>query len=68
MGLTIMTLPSIEKRFGLSGKEMGIIAASNDASALLLVVFISFYGDYANKIRWIGGGGVIVGGSVVIPA
>ena len=61
LGLTYLTLPSLEKRFSLSGKEMGIIVASSDISALLVLVFISFYGDYGNKIRWIGGGGLIVG-------
>ena len=66
MGLPTLTLPSIEKRFSLSAKEMGIIAASNDVSALILVVFISFYGDYGNKIRWIGVGGLIVGMSVIV--
>ena len=35
--------------------------ASNDVTALFFVTFISYYGDYWNKIRWIGGGGVIFG-------
>lgn len=61
LGLTSFVLPSIERRFSLSSKELGIIASANDISALLLVVFISFYGDYGNKIKWIGGGAVFVG-------
>jgi hypothetical protein len=60
MGLSSLTLPSIEKRFSLTSKELGVILASNDVIALVVVLFISFYGDYANKIRWIGGGGVIL--------
>lgn len=61
MGLSNLTLPSIEKRFSLTSTDLGVIMASNDVMALVLVLFISFYGDYGNKIRWIGGGGVILG-------
>ena len=61
IGLTGLTLPSIEKRFSFTSKELGVIMASNDVAALFVVIFISYYGDYWNKIRWIGGGGVIFG-------
>ena len=61
MGLTGFVLPSIERRFRFTSKELGIIAASNDITAVLLVVFISFYGDYGNKIKWIGGGAILFG-------
>jgi hypothetical protein len=60
-GLPILILPSIEKRFSLSGKDLGIISAANDVAALVLVVFISFYGDYGNKIKWVGGGAGVSG-------
>jgi hypothetical protein len=60
MGLTTLTMPSIEKRFSLTSKQLGVIMASNDITALIVVLFISFYGDYANKIRWIAGGGVVL--------
>jgi hypothetical protein len=60
MGLTTLTMPSIEKRFSLTSKELGMIMASNDITALIVVLFISFYGDYVNKIRWIAGGGVVL--------
>ena len=60
IGLSSLTLPSIEKRFSLTSKELGVILASNDVTALVVVLFISFYGDYANKIRWIAGGGVVL--------
>ena len=56
-----LTLPSIEKRFSLTSKELGVIMASNDAAVLFVVILISYYGDYWNKIRLIGGGGVILG-------
>ena len=60
MGLSTLTLPSIEKRFSLTSKELGVIMASNDITALVVVLFISFYGDYGNKIRWIAGGGILL--------
>lgn len=61
LGLTNFVLPSIERRFGFSSKELGVIASANDIAALLLVVPISFYGGYGNKIKWMGGGAVFVG-------
>lgn len=60
-GLPILILPSIEKRFSLSSIQLGVIAAANDVAALLFVVFISFYGDYGNKIKWVGGGAGVAG-------
>ncbi|XP_028408691.1 solute carrier organic anion transporter family member 4A1-like [Dendronephthya gigantea] len=65
-GLPVLILPSIEKRFSLSSKGLGIIAAANDIAALLFVVFISFYGDYGNKIKWVGGGAVVAGFGVLL--
>ncbi|XP_046852310.1 solute carrier organic anion transporter family member 4C1-like [Xenia sp. Carnegie-2017] len=56
-----LVLPSIERRFSFSSKELGIISAANDASALIVMIFISFYGDYCNKIRWMGYGAVVSG-------
>lgn len=61
LGLSTLTIPSIEKRFSLTSKELGVILASNDITALVVVIFIGFYGDYGHKIRWIGIGGVILG-------
>ena len=61
LGLTNFVLPSIERRFSLSSKELGVIASANDISALLLVVPISFYGGYGNKIKWMGSGAVVLG-------
>ena len=65
-GLPVLILPSLEKRFSLSSKELGIIAAANDVAALLFVVFISFYGDYGNKIKWVGRGAGVAGNVLYI--
>ena len=61
IGFPILTLPTIEKRFGLSSKEIGFLAAANDIAAPIFVLFIGFYGDYGNKIKWVGGGGAVAG-------
>lgn len=65
-GMPSLVLPSIERRFGFSTKELGVIAASNDVAALILVVFISYYGDYGNKMKWIAGGATITGIGIII--
>ncbi|KAJ7394323.1 hypothetical protein OS493_000127 [Desmophyllum pertusum] len=58
-GITSINLPALEKRFQLSSKDLGLIAASNDISAILLVCFVSFYGEFGNKIKWLGYGTLI---------
>lgn len=60
-GITSLNLPTLEKRFQLTGTELGLIAASNDISALIIVAFVSFFGDYGNKIRWLGYGAMVTG-------
>jgi hypothetical protein len=60
-GLPVLILPSIEKRFSLTGIELGVLAAANDIAAALFVIFIGFYGDYANKIKWVAGGAAVTG-------
>ena len=60
-GLTIVSLPSVEKEFRISSKSAGLIVAGNDASALLLVGAISFFGTKGHKPRWMGIGVLITG-------
>jgi hypothetical protein len=64
--MTSLVLPSIERRFSFTAKELGVIAAANDVSALLLVVFISYYGDYGNKMNWMATGATTTGNSIFI--
>ncbi|XP_078383103.1 solute carrier organic anion transporter family member 4A1-like [Oculina patagonica] len=58
-GITSINIPALEKRFQLSSKDLGLIVASNDISAILLVCFVSFYGEFGNKIKWLGYGALI---------
>lgn len=58
-GLTAAGLTSLEKRFKLSSKQSGMIIAANDVSALLLIIFISYFGGHRNKARWLGIGALV---------
>lgn len=60
-GITGINLPALEKRFQFTSKDLGLIAASNDLSAILLICFVSFYGQFGNKIKWLGYGAMITG-------
>jgi len=60
-GLSAASLPTIEKEFGFSSKSAGLILAGNDASALLLVGIISFFGAKGHKPKWIAIGILITG-------
>ena len=59
--MTSLVLPSIERRFSFTAKELGVISTSNDVTAVLFVVFVSYYGDYGNKIKWMAGGAMTTG-------
>jgi len=58
-GMTAAGLTSLEKRFKLSSKQTGMIIAANDVSALLLIIFISYFGGHRNKARWLGIGALV---------
>lgn len=41
--------------------DVGFVVVFNDVVGILLIVFVSFYGIYGNKIKWFGYGLVIIG-------
>lgn len=49
----------MERRFQLSSKQAGMIVAAHDVSSLILVVFISYYGETRHKAKWIGIGALV---------
>ena len=61
MGLTNVTIPAIEKEFGLSSKQSAVILLSNDIGGIVLLPVVSFYGAHGKKPKWIGIGAVITG-------
>ncbi|CRL05057.1 CLUMA_CG018209, isoform A, partial [Clunio marinus] len=50
------TITTIEKRFEIPSKNIGIISVGNDVSSLFLSVFIAYYGGKSHRPRWIGVG------------
>ncbi len=49
-----MVLSSIERRYRFSSTAAGAIAATFDASVLVSVLFISYFGAKGHKPRWLG--------------
>lgn len=47
------TITTIEKRYKIPSKNMGIISVGNDVSSLFLSVFIAYYGGKSHRPRWI---------------
>ena len=58
-GFTAAGLTSMERRFQLSSKQAGMIVAAHDVSSLILVVFVSYYGETRHKAKWIGIGALV---------
>jgi solute carrier organic anion transporter family, member 5A len=54
------TITTVEKRFKIPSKNMGIISVGNDISALFLSPFIAYYGGKSNRPRWIGVGMIAI--------
>lgn len=52
----VAVLSTIEKRFKLKSRETGIILAGNDISQVLLAIFLSYYGNFGHRPRWLGVG------------
>lgn len=47
------TITTIEKRYKIPSKNIGIISVGNDISSLFLSVFIAYYGGKSHRPRWI---------------
>ncbi|XP_047128024.1 solute carrier organic anion transporter family member 4C1 isoform X1 [Hydra vulgaris] len=60
-GIVTASIASIEKEFGLNSKVIGIIVSGNDASSLMVVGFVSFFGSVHNKAFMISVGAFITG-------
>lgn len=48
------TITTLEKRFKIPSKNLGIISTGNDISSLVLSAFISYYGGKQHRPRFIG--------------
>lgn len=62
------TITTLEKRFKISSKNLGIISTGNDISALILSAFISYYGGKKHRPRLIGFGLILIAMHCIINA
>lgn len=66
LGILTIMMPQIEKRFNFSGFDVGMIAAANDVPAVIFGLIISHYGNFGNKVKLIGFGGIVTGIGFII--
>jgi Na+/melibiose symporter-like transporter len=62
------TITTIEKRFKIPSKNIGIISVGNDISSLFLSIFIAYYGGKSHRPRWIAIGLVLIVLNAIITA
>ena len=60
-GLIGASISHIEKEFGFTSTQSGILLASNDLTAILFVAFVSYYGEKGHKPIWLGIGSIVTG-------
>ena len=54
-------IPHIEREFGITSTESGILLAANDLTGFLFVLFVSYYGETGHKPKWLGVGSITMG-------
>ena len=59
-GITSSVISTIERRFGLTSTEVGIIVSTYDVASLLFLIPVSFLGGRGSKSRWIGAGTFLI--------
>ncbi|XP_007882858.1 solute carrier organic anion transporter family member 4A1 [Callorhinchus milii] len=65
-GFINTVITSIERRFDLRSYHSGMIASSYDIAACICLTFVSYFGGYGHKPRWLGWGVLIMAlGSVM---
>ncbi len=58
-GFTNVGLSTLEKQFKLSSKESGTIVAAKEISSLLLIAFLSYYGSFGHKPKYLASGALV---------
>ncbi|XP_063717511.1 solute carrier organic anion transporter family member 4A1-like isoform X2 [Symsagittifera roscoffensis] len=59
-GFLNTSLSTIEKVFGLSSTESGLIISTYDVASLLAVIPVTYFGQAGRKPRYLGGGAVLI--------
>ncbi|XP_064456246.1 solute carrier organic anion transporter family member 4A1-like isoform X2 [Ornithodoros turicata] len=66
-GIMFVVLPSLERRYQLTGSETGAIVSSNDLASSLLMLPVCFLASNRNQPNFVGGGIALVSaGNLVI--
>ncbi|KAK7884706.1 hypothetical protein WMY93_027829 [Mugilogobius chulae] len=60
-GLVNAVITTLERRFGLSSSETGLIVSSYDIASCVGLPFVSYFGGNGHKPRWLGCGFIIMG-------
>lgn len=62
-GCVNVVITTIERRFGLSSSQTGLVASGYDIASFLALVPVTYFGGRAgvSKPRWVGGGVVVLG-------
>ena len=58
-GFTNVGLSTLEKQFKLNSKESGTIVAAKEISSLLLIAFLSYYGSFGHKPKYLAVGALV---------
>ena len=60
-GITMVSIPAIQKEFGFTSKLAGIIVGGYNVSAPIAICIVSYFGSKGNKPKWIGTGAILTG-------
>ncbi|XP_054750679.1 solute carrier organic anion transporter family member 4A1-like isoform X2 [Lytechinus pictus] len=65
-GLVYVVITTLERRFGFTSVRSGFISSSYDFSVMVIIIFVTYFGEKAHKPVWLGIGAFIFGiGSII---
>ncbi|XP_072029799.1 solute carrier organic anion transporter family member 4A1-like isoform X2 [Amphiura filiformis] len=65
-GLVYVVTTTLERRFGLPSVRSGFISSSYDFSVMIIIVFVTYFGERSHKPYWLGiGASIFSVGSLV---